>query len=40
MNGLGEQMQHVEACIKMLDLTYNLSRITVKRRQVQARHSV
>jgi hypothetical protein len=30
---LGEQMQHVEACIKMLDPSYSLARITVKRRQ-------
>jgi hypothetical protein len=29
---LGEQMLHVEACIKMLDPTYNLNRIAVKRR--------
>ncbi len=27
---LGEQMRHVEAVIKMLDLTYNLNRIAVK----------
>ena len=26
-------MLHVEACIKMLDPTYNLARITVKRRK-------
>jgi hypothetical protein len=30
---LGEQMLHVEVCIKMLDPTYNLARITVKRRK-------
>ena len=30
---LGEQMLHIEACIKMLDPTYNLARITVKRRK-------
>jgi hypothetical protein len=30
---LGQQMMHVEAVIKMLDPAYNLSRITVKRRQ-------
>jgi hypothetical protein len=30
---LGEQMLHAEACIKMLDPTYNLARITVKRRK-------
>jgi hypothetical protein len=29
---LGEQMQHVEAVIKMLDPSYNLSRIAIKRR--------
>src|SRR5258708_37906746 len=30
---LSHQMRHVEAVIKMLDPTYNLARITVKRRQ-------
>jgi hypothetical protein len=30
---LGEQMMHVEAGIKMLDPSYNLNRIAVKRRQ-------
>jgi len=30
---LAEQMPHIEACIKMLDPTYNLARITVKRRK-------
>jgi hypothetical protein len=30
---LGEQMLHIEACSKMLDPTYNLARITVKRRK-------
>jgi hypothetical protein len=30
---LGQQMMHVEAVIKMLDPAYNLTRITVKRRQ-------
>jgi len=29
---LGEQMQHVEAVIKMLDPGYNLARIAIKRR--------
>ena len=28
---LGEQMLHIEAVIKMLDPTFNLARITVKR---------
>ena len=28
---LGEQMQHVEAVIKMLDPGYNLARIAIKR---------
>jgi hypothetical protein len=30
---LAESMRHVEAVIKMLDPTYNLRRIAVKRRQ-------
>jgi len=30
---LSHQMRHVEAVIKMLDPSYNLARITVKRRQ-------
>jgi hypothetical protein len=30
---LGEQMLHIEAVIKMLDPTFNLARITVKRRK-------
>ena len=30
---LGEQMLHVEAVIKMLDPSFNLARITVKRRK-------
>ena len=30
---LGEQMLHIEAVIKMLDPTYNLRRIAVKRRK-------
>ena len=30
---LGEQMVHIEAVIKMLDPTFNLARITVKRRK-------
>jgi hypothetical protein len=30
---LSHQMRHVEAVIKMLDPTYNVARITVKRRQ-------
>jgi len=30
---LAEQMRHVEAVIKMLDPSYNLARITVKRRK-------
>jgi hypothetical protein len=29
---LGEQMQHVEAVIKMLDPSYNVARIAIKRR--------
>jgi hypothetical protein len=41
---LAESMRHVEAVIKMLDPTYNLRRIAVKRRQpipwVQARHGL
>jgi hypothetical protein len=30
---LGEQMRHVEAVIKLLDPSFNLARITVKRRK-------
>lgn len=37
---LAGQMLHVEAVIKMLDPTYNLRRISVKRRQAKPkRHS-
>nr|WP_166294410.1 hypothetical protein [Bradyrhizobium sp. 2S1]MCK7670841.1 hypothetical protein [Bradyrhizobium sp. 2S1] len=32
-DALSEQMRHVEAVIKMLDPTYNLGRIAVKRRK-------
>jgi hypothetical protein len=30
---LGQQMLHIEAVIKMLDPTFNVARITVKRRK-------
>jgi hypothetical protein len=42
---LGEQMQHVEAVVKMLDPGYNLARIAIKRRTAnpwfkRARHMI
>jgi hypothetical protein len=41
---LADSMRHVEAVIKMLDPTYNLRRIAVKRRQpnrwFKARHGL
>jgi hypothetical protein len=37
---LSEQMRHVEAVIKMLDPTYNLARIAVKRRTANRWSSV
>ena len=33
LGGLADSMRHVEAVIKMLDPTFNLRRIAVKRRQ-------